>query len=160
MVRLQDLKITEIQAVLDLYGLQLNSLSMDIDIPYSYWGAPEAGRKSNQLFTRDDTPLHSLLHETCHFVCMPQNQRNSDDPDAAGSTAEENATCYLQLLLSDHVARYSRTQQMNDMDEWGYSFRLGSAYAWFQSDAEDAKDWLVLHRIIDLNNNITWKLRT
>ncbi len=26
-----------------------------------------------------------------------------------------------------------------DMDEWGYSFRLGSAANWFAEDAEDAR---------------------
>ena len=26
---------------------------------------------------------------------------------------------------------------------WGYSFRLGSAAAWFAEDAEDARDWLI-----------------
>jgi len=28
------------------------------------------------------------------------------------------------------------------MDAWGYSFRLGSARAWFENDAEDAIGWL------------------
>ena len=27
------------------------------------------------------------------------------------------------------------------MDAWGYSFRLGSARAWFEHDAEDARQW-------------------
>jgi hypothetical protein len=31
---------------------------------------------------------------------------------------------------------------MQDMDAWGYSFRLGSTAAWFEADAEDARDWL------------------
>jgi hypothetical protein len=28
------------------------------------------------------------------------------------------------------------------MDAWGYSFRLGSARAWFERDADDARRWL------------------
>jgi hypothetical protein len=28
------------------------------------------------------------------------------------------------------------------MDAWGYSFRLGSARAWFEQDAEDARAFL------------------
>jgi hypothetical protein len=31
---------------------------------------------------------------------------------------------------------------MQDMDAWGYTFRLGSARAWFEEDAEDARTWL------------------
>jgi hypothetical protein len=38
---------------------------------------------------------------------------------------------------------------MQDMDRWGYSFRLGSTRAWFAADAADACDWLVRHRILD-----------
>ncbi len=159
MVRLQEFKKEEIQPLLDRYGMQLNRIPEDNKIPYSYWGESEAGRKNNQLFIRDDTPIHSLLHETCHFVCMPPKQRNSDEADAAGSTKEENATCYLQILLADHIARYSRKQQMLDMDSWGYSFRLGSASAWFHNDADDAKNWLLTHEIINPDDKITWKLR-
>ena len=77
-----------------------------------------------------------------------------------GGTEEENATCYLQILLADHIAGFCRSQQMQDMDHWGYSFRLGSAAAWFHHDAEDAKNWLVMHKIIAVNNKITWKLRS
>jgi len=31
---------------------------------------------------------------------------------------------------------------MSDMDAWGYTFRLGSALAWFEHDADDARAWL------------------
>jgi hypothetical protein len=31
---------------------------------------------------------------------------------------------------------------MTDMDAWGYSFRLGSARAWFERDADDARTFL------------------
>ena len=31
---------------------------------------------------------------------------------------------------------------MADMDAWGYTFRLGSAHAWFEHDAEDAREFL------------------
>ena len=37
---------------------------------------------------------------------------------------------------------------MQDMDTWGYTFRLGSARAWFEQDAEDAREWLLGHGLI------------
>ena len=37
---------------------------------------------------------------------------------------------------------------MADMDAWGYTFRLGSASAWFERDAEDAREWLLGHGLI------------
>ena len=46
---------------------------------------------------------------------------------------------------------------MVDMDRWGYTFRLGSAKAWFENDAEDAYQWLIDHNIIDTRKQPTWK---
>ena len=48
---------------------------------------------------------------------------------------------------------------MRDMDAWGYTFRLGSAKAWFHQDAEDARDWLLTHQLINQNSQPNWELR-
>jgi hypothetical protein len=45
------------------------------------------------------------------------------------------------------------------MDEWGYTFRLGSAGAWFEQDAEDTRAWLVLHGLIDSAGRPTYVCR-
>jgi hypothetical protein len=45
------------------------------------------------------------------------------------------------------------------MDAWGYSFRLGSTRAWFESDAADARDWLLAARLIDAQGRPTGRLR-
>ena len=45
-------------------------------------------------------------------------------------------------MLADALAGVGRERLMRDMDEWGYSFRLGSARAWFERDADDARAWL------------------
>jgi hypothetical protein len=37
---------------------------------------------------------------------------------------------------------------MQDMDSWGYTFRLGSARAWFERDAEDALAWLLERNLL------------
>ena len=37
---------------------------------------------------------------------------------------------------------------MQDMDAWGYSFRLGSTRDWFESDAEDAREFLMNHGLM------------
>ena len=159
MVYFCDIDVGSLSTVLRIHGIEIKEIAKNHPIPYSYWGAPEAGRKSNKLYIRHDTPVHSILHETCHFVCMPKNQLRDDRVDASGSPAAENACCYLQILISDHVHGFNREIHMKNMDEWGYSFRLGSAAAWFSQDAEDAKEWLVSQNIIDLLGDITWKLR-
>ena len=46
-----------------------------------------------------------------------------------------------------------------DMDEWGYSFRLGSTRAWFDNDAADARQWLLEHSVIDASGALTGRLR-
>jgi hypothetical protein len=50
-------------------------------------------------------------------------------------------------------------RMMQDMDSWGYSFRLGSTRAWFKRDAEDAKDWLIQHQLLSPVGQPSWRLR-
>jgi hypothetical protein len=45
------------------------------------------------------------------------------------------------------------------MDEWGYSFRLGSAARWFAEDAEDARAWLLEQGLIDPRGAVAYTLR-
>ena len=111
-------------------------------IPGSYWGEPEAGLIGNTLYAREDTPVHSVLHESCHYLCMDPGRRRTLHTDAGGDTLEECAVCYLSITLSDRIPGFSRERMLADMDEWGYSFRLGSARAWLESDAEEARSWL------------------
>lgn len=120
----------------------------------SYWGETEAGLVANELVVRHDTPLHSALHEACHYICMDSERRATLHTDAGGTDQEENAVCYLQILLADEFDDYDREQMMSDMDEWGYSFRLGSAKAWFERDAEDARAFLLEHGLIDEHDKV------
>jgi hypothetical protein len=52
-----------------------------------------------------------------------------------------------------------RERMFSDMDEWGYSFRLGSSRAWFERDAEDAVDWLRQYGLINNDGQPAWKVR-
>jgi hypothetical protein len=119
------------------------------EIPGSYWGEREAGLIGDRLYARPDTPVHSVLHEGCHHICMDAERRQTLHTDSRGDDVEEVAVCYLQVLLSDHIEGYSRAQVFADMDAWGYSYRLGSTQAWFEQDAEDARHWLRIHQLID-----------
>ncbi len=159
MVHYENLNSDSIKELLSHYGIQINCSAPGVAIPHSFWGTPEAGRKKNRLYIRADTPIHSILHESCHYICMPEEQRSLPHVDAKGSAMEENATCYLQILLADHIDGYSSSQLMKDMDAWGYSFRLGSSYAWFTQDAEEVLQWLINQQIINSQSIPTWKLR-
>ena len=141
------------------YGIQLARVAENQPIPGSHFGDPEAGLIGNELLVRNDTPIHSAFHEACHYICMNQDRRQNLHTDAGGDYDEENGVCYLQILLADQLPNYSSNQMMKDMDAWGYTFRLGSAAAWFENDAEDARAWLIDHQIIDQDNEATWKLR-
>jgi hypothetical protein len=145
--------------LLDRYGLDLRLVAATEKIPGSYWGEREAGLKGDRLYAQSDTPLHSVLHEAAHYVCMTPERRAGLDTDAGGDDVEESAVCYLQILLAGHTAGFGSARMMLDMDEWGYSFRLGSTRAWFEKDATDARAWLLAHALIDSQGNPTWKLR-
>lgn len=154
-----DIKLDVLQKLLTRYGLELCVIEHTADIPGSYWQAPEAGLIQNQLYIRADTPVHSALHETCHYICMDQQRRVAVHTNAGGGYAEEDAVCYLQILLSDQISDMLQARMLSDMDAWGYSFRLGSAAAWFEQDAEDAAAWLIEHHIIDAKGRPTGNLR-
>jgi len=148
-----------LQHLLARFGLSLATVAPEQPIPGSFWGDSEAGLIGNRLLARADTPLHSVLHESCHYICMDSGRRDQLHTDAAGDYDEENAVCYLQLLLADQLPGVGRERLFSDMDEWGYSFRLGSARAWFEQDAKDAAEWLRRHGIMDSDGGITWKVR-
>lgn len=148
-----------LQKLLKPYGIEISQVEENETIPGSFFGEREAGLLGNQLLLRLDTPVHSALHEAGHYICMDNQRRTTLDTDAAGDYDEENGVCYLQILLSDYLPDIGKERMMLDMDRWGYSFRLGSAKAWFEHDAEDARQWLITHQIIDENNQPTWQLR-
>lgn len=141
--------IDRLQALLAEFSLRVEPIGLDQPIPGSFWGDAEAGLKGDTLIVRSDTPLHSALHEAGHYVCMSGKRRAVLDTDAGGTYAEENAVCYWQIMACDRLAGISRTDMCRDMDAWGYTFRLGSAAAWFERDAEDAHDFLVRHGLLD-----------
>jgi hypothetical protein len=147
------------RGLLARYGLELRQVEADQPIPGSWWGEREAGLRGPILYARIDTPLHSVLHEACHFICMAPRRRAALDTDAGGDYDEENAVCYLQVLLSDELPGFGRARMFADMDAWGYSFRLGAARRWFERDAEDAREWLQAHGLVDARDRPTWRLR-
>lgn len=140
-VRIEALAPRALQQLLAPYGVAVEARAAG-EIPGSYWGESEAGLIGHRLLVRPDTPVHSALHEACHFICADALRRASLHTDAGGDDLEECAVCYLQCLLADRIEGFSRERMFEDMDAWGYSFRLGSARAWFERDAEDARAWL------------------
>ncbi len=146
-------------ALLGRFGISLSAVAADETIPGSYWGDSEAGAIGLEIFVRPDTPLHSVLHETCHVICMDPDRRASLDGDAGGDDLEEAAVCYLQTLLADEIEGVGRDRLMRDMDAWGYSFRLGSTRAWFEQDAADARTWLVENGLISAQDRVRFRLR-
>jgi hypothetical protein len=145
---LADLAPGTAAALLDRHGLKLCRVADGATIPGSYWGEPEAGIIGSTVYARADTPVHSLLHEACHLIVVPAGKRASIHTDASESQAEEDAACYLQILLADELPGVGSTRLMADMDAWGYTFRLGSTRAWFERDAEDARAWLVARGLV------------
>ena len=144
----QDINLTSLQTLLQQYGMQLQQVADGEEIPGSFWKDSEAGLIGDTLYIRNDTPVHSALHETCHYICMDDARKQLLHTDAGGDYEEENAVCYLQILLSERIPEMGMARMFSDMDEWGYSFRLGSAQAWFEQDADDARQWLLEKQLL------------
>ncbi len=158
-LRCTDLAPSALVELLERYGLQLAQVAAGEPVPGSYWGDAEAGLVGDALWVRPDTPVHSALHEACHYVCMDAQRRAGLHTDAGGDELEECGVCYLQILLADQLPAVGRNRLMADMDAWGYSFRLGSTRAWFECDAEDALEWLQWEGVVDHARIVTFRLR-
>jgi hypothetical protein len=98
------------------YGLCVEWTPAGREIPGSYWGDCEAGLIGGCLWVRDDTPVHSALHEACHVICMDRERRARLHTDAGGECLEENGVCYLQILLADELPGVGRERMWADMD--------------------------------------------
>jgi hypothetical protein len=142
MLLLGDIGFGDVAALLASYGLRLERVADGAEIPGSYWGAPEAGVIGHAVYARNDTPVHSLLHEAGHLIVLPPDRRAAVHTDATDSIAEEDAVCVLQALLGDALPGVGAARVLADMDAWSYTFRLGSARAYFERVADAAWAWL------------------
>jgi len=95
--------------------MELVLVAPEEGIPGSYWGESEAGLRGDRLYARLDTPVHSMLHEACHYICMTPERRSGLDRDAGGDDPEESAVCYLQVLLADELPGVGRQRLWADM---------------------------------------------
>jgi len=155
-----DIDAADLASLLRQFDLELKIGRDGEAIVGSYWGDSEAGIIGKTVYVRADTPIHSLLHETSHVICMTKARRERLDRDAGGDDLEEAAVCYLQIILADHISGVGRQRLMRDMDAWGYSFRLGSTRKWFERDAEDAREFLIFQHLLTQTNTPTFALRS
>ena len=151
---LDDIAIADVAALLARYALELQLVDDDAPIPGSYWGEPEAGVVGDVVHARRDTPVHSLLHEAAHLVVLDPERRAAVHTDATDSIEEENAVCVLQSLLGDALPGVGAQRVLADMDAWGYTFRLGSARAYVEHDAEDAWHWLLVRGLVGADRRL------
>jgi hypothetical protein len=158
-LRMRDIARQRVTELLDRFNIDATWLADDAAIDGSFWGAPEAGIVGTRVFVRPDTPVHSFLHETCHIICMTPGIRNRHAGNAESDDLEEAAVCYLQLGLAEALPGVGGDRMMQDMDDWGYSFRLGTTRNWFEADADDAKEWLLQYGLIDEAGCLTYRLR-
>lgn len=154
-----DIELDTLAELLGRFGLTLERVADDEPIPGSWFGEPEAGIIARRVIVRGDTPVHSALHESCHLICMDEARRATLHTNAGGDYDEENAVNYMEITLASYLPGVGSERIMTDMDRWGYTFRLGSARAWFEKDAEDARQWLLHHDLLDSTGRPSWKLR-
>ena len=154
MLTIADIGFEEPRALLARFGLVLIQVEDSLAIPGSFWGECEAGVIGHCVYARFDTPVHSLLHEASHLMVIPEEKRSNIHTDASDSVAEEDAVCILQALLGDELTGVGRERVWTDMDTWGYTFRLGSAKAYFENDANEAFAFLLARRLINTSHQL------
>ncbi len=154
-----DLEPGSLEALFERFGVSVHKVADGQSIPGSYWGEPEAGIVGPHLYVRNDTPVHSALHEGCHLLCADTERRATVDANIGGGYDEENGVCFLQLLLADHLPQVGLDRVASDMDAWGYTFPFGSTRAWFEQDAADARAWLEREGLLDVAGVSTWQPR-
>ena len=147
---LRDIALGDAASLLSRHGLTLEPVADGDPIPGSYWGEPEAGIIGTTVFARGDTPVHSMLHEACHLIVLPPQRRAAVHTDATDSIEEEDAVLVLQTVLADALPGVGRERMYADMDAWGYSFRLGSAKAYVEQDADTSWRWLAERGLVAL----------
>lgn len=155
MLTLADIDAEALRKLLARYDLQLCNVADGEAIPGSYWGEREAGIIGACVHARRDTPVQSILHESAHLIVLPPERRAQVHTDATDSIEEENAVCVLQVLLAAELPGVGRDRMLADMDAWGYTFRLGSARAYVDEDADDAWAWLQTAGLIGLQRELT-----
>jgi hypothetical protein len=67
--------------------------------------------------------------------------------------------CYMQIRIAEQLPGVGAERLCRDMDAWGYSFRLGSAWAWYRHDAEDARALLLDWGLVTPDGTPTWRCR-
>jgi hypothetical protein len=154
MLTLADIGFEAPRTLLAHFQLELVEVPNGQAIPGSFWGECEAGVIGNHVYARMDTPVHSLLHEAGHLIVLPEHRRADIHTDATDSVAEEDAVCVLQALLGDELIGVGRERIWADMDEWGYTFRLGSAKAYFEKDAAEAFAFLAMRGLINASHQL------
>jgi hypothetical protein len=158
-LKCSDIRPVVIDGLLRRYNISSAWVAAGLPLTGSYWGEPEAGIIGQHVYLSLATPVHSLLHEVCHIICMTPERRRTLHGNAGSDDLEESATCYLQVLLADHLPCVGRQRLMQDMDAWGYSSRAGSTRRWFDDDAEDAQAWLMRENLVTAVDEPVFRLR-
>ena len=87
-VRYSQYDDASLRSLLQQLGLTLQLVDANEDIPGSFWGDEEAGLIQNTIYARADTPIHSLMHEACHYCLLytspsPRDLSTSRMPSSA-----------------------------------------------------------------------------
>lgn len=154
-----DVPQDQLESLLEQYGLALVVQASRKPVTGTYWGDTEAGIAGRNVYVRSDTPVHSLLHESCHTICMTEERRARLDTDAGGDDLEEAAVCYLQIVLAGQLPGVGSERLMRDMDAWGYSFRLGSTRRWYFEDSLEERNWLIKNDLLSTGGRPVFRLR-
>ena len=77
MLLVADVPLATIISLLQKFDLELVVEKDGVAITGSFWGDTEAGIVGRRVYVRNDTPVHSLLHEATHNKLHPEASKNN-----------------------------------------------------------------------------------
>ena len=160
MLRINGIDRVALAMLLARYGLELTLVAPQEVIPGSYWGDSEAGLIGHRIHARLDTPLHSVLHEAAHSICMTPERRAGLDTDAGG----DDAGGVRRVLSAGAAGRCAAGgRAASGCSATWTSGATASGWAAQQpgsnQDADDARAWLVKHGVLDAQCRVTYANR-
>jgi len=140
---------------LDRYGLSLHLVAPDEVIPARI-GASARRADGIQIFARLDTAGAFGAARGRPFYLHDAGTARRLGYRCRRRSCGRECVCYLQIILAQSLPNVGRERMCRDMDEWAIRSGWEAPRSGSIQDAEDARDWLMRHGVLDSQSRPTY----